>query len=98
MIRKTLKIIGWTAAGVMALGVALYLTVVAINWRDQERSSEAVQLANLYRDRPAVPDEDNAFIYVMGFAVAPDNDPYQMGVRRLAWLKDSSQLEGLDTT
>jgi hypothetical protein len=98
MIRKAVKIIGWTAAGIAALGVAAYLIAVAINWRDQEPSSEAVQLANLYRDRPAVADEDNAFIYVMGFGVAPGDDPYRMGVKRLAWLMQSSPVEALDTT
>jgi len=98
MIRKTLKIIGCISASLVCLGVAIYLSAVAINWRDQEPSPAAIQLASLYHDRPRVADEDNAFIYVMGFVAAAGDDPYQMGLRRLAWLQKSNQLAPLDTT
>jgi hypothetical protein len=51
MIRKTLEIIGWIAAGTVGLGVAIYLVAIAINWRDQAPSAATVQLAKAYRDR-----------------------------------------------
>jgi DNA-binding transcriptional LysR family regulator len=52
--RRTLKIIGRVAGGILGLGIALYLTAVAINWRDREPSAAAVRFANLYRQRPVV--------------------------------------------
>ncbi|MFL6604021.1 MAG: hypothetical protein ACJ8R9_22205 [Steroidobacteraceae bacterium] len=97
MIRKTLNIIGRIVAGTVGLGVAIYLIAVAVNWRDQAPSAAAIQLANAYRDRPVLDDEDNAFIYVMGFAVAPKSDPYQMGLQRVAWLQQSNRLGRMDT-
>ena len=34
MLRKVLKGLGWTAAGLVGLVVLLYLAMLAINWRD----------------------------------------------------------------
>jgi hypothetical protein len=81
MSRTALKIIGWVAGGILGLGIAVYLAAVAINWRDREPSATAVRLTNLYRQRPEVADEENAYIYVMGFAVAPGESPQQMGAK-----------------
>jgi len=96
MIRKILKAIGWIVTVVAGLGIAIYLIALAINWSDQDPSAAAVELANLYRDRPRITDEDNGFIYVMGFAVAVGDDPYQMGLKRVAWLQKSNPLVPLD--
>jgi hypothetical protein len=85
MLRRILKIIGWIAGGTLGLGVALYLIAIAINWRDREPSAAAVQFTNLYRERPSVADEDNAFIYAMGFAVEPGTNPLKIGLKRVAW-------------
>jgi hypothetical protein len=90
MIRRIFKIIGWIAGSTLGLGVSLYLIAVAINWRDRAPSAAAVHFTNLYRDRPTVADEDNAFIYVMGFDVAPEESPRQLGMKRIAWMQDSS--------
>jgi hypothetical protein len=97
MIRRILKVIGWTAGAVAGVGIVLYLAAVAINWRDREPSAAAVRFTNLYRQRPVVADQDNAYIYVMGFAVAPGESPRQMGSRRVAWMQDSSHGARLDT-
>jgi hypothetical protein len=75
MLRRILKIVGWIAGGTLGLGVALYLVAVAINWHDREPSAAAIQFTNLYRERPTVAEEDNAFIYAMGFAVELDANP-----------------------
>jgi hypothetical protein len=67
MMRRTLKALGWATGGVIALAIVLYLTALAINWRDAEPSAAAVRLANLYRDRPAVADPDNGFLALASF-------------------------------
>ena len=80
----------------VGLGVAVYLVIVVINWRDREPSATAVQFAKEYGARAAVPDSDNGFIYVMGFGVPQGDSPFQMGLKRVAWLQDSSRLAHLD--
>ena len=86
MLRRVFKAAGWTVLGLAALCVVLYLIAVAINWRDQEPSATAVRFANLYRDRPVVADDDNAYVYLMGFGVSPDESPHELGLKRIAWM------------
>jgi hypothetical protein len=52
--RKTLRAIGWFAAGLAGLCIVLYLVALAINWRDEEPNAAAVRLSEIFRDRPAV--------------------------------------------
>ena len=72
MLRKALTAIGWTAAGLVGLGVVLYLVVLAINWRDRGPSATAARLTQLFNDRRAVPDADNAFVYLQRWDRDPD--------------------------
>jgi len=64
MLRKTLRAIGWIAAGLVTLCVLAYLSALAINWRDQEPNAAAVRFTQMFRDRPVVADEDNAYVYL----------------------------------
>jgi hypothetical protein len=89
LIRTVLKAIGWVVAGVAAIGIAVYLAAVVVNWRDQNPSAATVQLTALFRDRQEVADEGNGFVYVMGFVAALGDDPYQVGLKRIAWEKGS---------
>lgn len=72
MLQKALRAIGWIAAGFVALVVVLYLGALAINWRDREPSAMAVRLNQLFRDRPAVADDDNGYIYLQRWKLDPD--------------------------
>ena len=72
MLRKLLKALGWSAAGLVGLCVGLYLVALAINWRDREPSATAIRLTALYRDRPAVADEDNGFVYLQRWEADPN--------------------------
>jgi hypothetical protein len=96
MLRRIFKIIGWIAGSALGLGVALYLVAVAINWRDREPSAAAIQFANLYRERPKVADEDNAFIYAMGFSVEPGANPLRMGLKRIAWMEQERRAASFE--
>jgi len=69
MLRKTLRAIGWTAAGLVGLCVLLYLVALAINWRDREPSAAALRFTELYRDRPAVADEANGYVFLQHWEV-----------------------------
>jgi hypothetical protein len=96
MLRRILVVLAWAVGGIVGLCVVLYLIAVAINWRDAEPSEEVLGMADQYRNRPAVRDEDNAFIFVMGFNVAPDESPLGMGLKRVAWLRQHEGTTALD--
>jgi hypothetical protein len=81
------KWIAWGIGGLLMLVVVAYVALLAVNWHDRVPSAEALRLANLFRDRAAVPDSDNGFVYAMGFDVRPDEDPRAAGLRRIEWLR-----------
>jgi hypothetical protein len=75
MLRRILKIVAWIAGGIIGLVLLLYLAIVAVNWRDAQPSAEAVRFAELHRSRPAVADEDNAYVDLLGFEAARAERP-----------------------
>jgi hypothetical protein len=81
-----------TAVGCVALALLLYLAVVLVNWNDRKPSQLAEQLAREYQSRPPIADAENGYVYAMGFAAAPEQDPLQMGVARVAWMKGIGEL------
>ncbi|HKE47246.1 MAG TPA: hypothetical protein VKB52_04215, partial [Rhodanobacteraceae bacterium] len=87
MLRKTLRVVLWAVAAIVALPVLVYLAALAINWRDQRPSPEALALA---ADEPAsksVEDENNAYVYLLGFSAPRDADPATAGAARAAWIR-----------
>lgn len=86
--RRLLKWLGWLVGGAVVLLVAAYLTLLAFNWRDRPPSEGAIRLAAMYRNRPAVPDGDNGYVYAMGFAVDSNGNPRAAGLRRIEWLQE----------
>ncbi|HEV8331698.1 MAG TPA: hypothetical protein VGQ22_09800 [Steroidobacteraceae bacterium] len=87
-IRALLKAIALTLVGCIALAVLLYLVVVLVNWNDRKPSPVAERMMQEYQSRPPVADAENGYVYAMGFAAAPEQDPLQMGVLRVAWMKE----------
>jgi hypothetical protein len=67
--------------------VTIYVTLLAVNWSDRPPSEAALRLEGSYRSRPAIPDEENAYVYLMGFSVAKAENPQEWGARRIAWEK-----------
>jgi len=87
LLKRLLKGLAWVAGSLVGLVVVFYLVLLAINWRDRPPSETALRFAADYRDRPAVADTDNGFVYVTGSFVKPGEDPQAAGVRRIAWLR-----------
>lgn len=88
--KRILKWLAWLVGGTLAFAVVAYLALLAVNWRDVPPSDSARALAALHRDRPAVSDGDNGYVYVMGFSVPPSADPQEAGIRRVAWIRKLS--------
>jgi hypothetical protein len=85
------RITAWIAGSLLGVIITAYLVAVAINLRDRPPSEEAIRLADAYRNRPPVADSDNAYVYLMGFSVAPEEDPFAMGLKRVSWMKRASE-------
>src|SRR5438552_755343 len=94
--KRILKWLAWLVGGTLALVVVAYVAVLLINWRDVPPSESARRLEAVYRDRPAVSDADNGYVYVMGFSVASDADPQEAGVRRVEWIRKLTQFSSAD--
>jgi hypothetical protein len=62
-----------------------YLALLAFNRNDRPPSRAAIQLRDAVRNRMAVQDGDNAYVFMMGFAAASDADPRAIGSIRTAW-------------
>ncbi len=97
MVCKALKAVAWVAGGMLALAIVVCIAAIATNWRDEPPSPDSLRLAALYDARPAVADEDNAFVYLLGFDAPLRDDPRTVGARRLAWLQASNDAT-LDRT
>lgn len=96
MLRRILVALGWAAGCLAGLCVVLYLVAVAVNRRDVEPSAAALRLADRFRDRPQVRDEDNGFVYAMGFEARLGESPLQLGAKRIGWLRQSAGKTKLD--
>jgi hypothetical protein len=102
--KRILKWLGWLVGGAVALVVVAYLALLAINWRDRPPSEAARRLQAIYRDRPAVADADNGFVFVMSFAPGYKS-PRSPAAQKIAdackapsWIECSRALEGSEQT
>lgn len=66
--------LAWLVGGVIALIVVAYLSLLAINWRDEPPSLNALRLEAIRRDRPPVADVDNGYVFAMKFADGVDEN------------------------
>lgn len=89
-VRKTLRVVLWLVGAVVATPVVIYLAALAINWRDQPPSPAALAIAAAEPASNPVADENNAYIYLLGFAAPRDRDPAAAGMARAAWIRELS--------
>jgi hypothetical protein len=91
MWRKSLKVTAWIVGVIVGVPVVVYVAAVLVNLHDQQPSPDALHLTAAYDTRPAVTDDDNAFIYLLGIDAPLEEDPRGLGARRLAWLQQASK-------
>jgi hypothetical protein len=87
LLRKTLRVVLWSIAAVVAIPVLVYLAALAINWRDQPPSLAALALAADEPGLKSVADENNAYVYLLGFGAPREADPLVAGTARAAWIR-----------
>jgi len=84
---KAAKVLGRIVLGFFGLVALLYLVVLAVNWKDQPPSAAARRFEEIIAARPQVPARENAIVYLLGFNAHADQDPHEIGARRLVWLE-----------
>ena len=87
LLRTTVRVILWAVAAVVAIPVLVYLAALAVNWRDEPPSAAALTLAADEPGATPVEDENNAYVFLLGFSVPRDGDPKAAGAARAAWLR-----------
>jgi hypothetical protein len=98
MLHKILKRSAWVLAAIIGLACLLYGVAVAVNWKDRPPSPTALRLDEIYSSRPTVADEDNAFVFLMGFKADLADDPFELGVKRTAWLRQANAQQPASAT
>jgi hypothetical protein len=93
MSHKALKVTAWTIGALVAIPVAAYAAAILVNRHDQPPSPDALRLAASYQTRPEIANDDNAFVYFLGFNSALDANPRDVGARRLLWLQGDGPLD-----
>lgn len=93
---QVLRFAGWTVGALIACVLLAYVAMLAINWRDQPPSETAARFATMHRKRPAVPDDENAALFVLGVGAAPDADVSAVGKQRDEWLRAQNEADVFD--
>lgn len=83
------------AAGLVILLLLVIGVFVGINIKDQPPSAAAIEFQQAWDNRAPVPDNDNGYIYLLGFDVEEASDPIVVGLERIRWaseaIKDDSK-------
>ena len=73
-----------------------YLVLVLINWSDQPPSETTIRFSSLYENLSNPADDNNAYTYMLGFLAPPEADPYELGMRRRAWIQRAFAASEVD--
>lgn len=71
-------------AGLLLL-LLLLLVFIGINAKDKPPSAAVVEFQQAWDNRAPVQDEDNGYLYLLGFDVAQNLDPKEVGIERVTW-------------
>ena len=82
---RVVKWLGVAFVGLLGLVALIYLILFAINFQDQPPSESSDQLDAVSASIPSVPDDQNGYVYLLGFAAKPGEQPVNLGKERIAW-------------
>lgn len=86
-VRRFARASAWGVAGLMLLLIAMYLLLLAINWRDEPASADVERFEQVHAQRLKVAHEQNAFVHLLGIAAALGEDPIALGSARMSYLE-----------
>lgn len=85
--KRVSKALACVAAAVLGLSILAYGVLLVANLHDQPPSPSIAGLRQMDRPATTVADDDNSYLFMLGFAVPPDTDPLAMGVTRHQWIE-----------
>jgi hypothetical protein len=83
VLKNVLKGLSWFLLSILAFTVCTYLILLAFNMKDSQISTAAARLQQYNNVRMQANNEDNAYIYAMGFTASKDEDPLAFGKKRV---------------
>lgn len=89
MLGKSLNILAKFLVVIFLLLLAYVVFVLLINLRDKPPSAAAVEFEQAWNNRPPVDDENNGYLFLLGFDVAENQDPRAIGLARVEWSKSA---------
>jgi hypothetical protein len=93
MFKFILKLLAGILSVILGLILAIYLVFWVVNLHDQPPSELATTFESNYINRIKISDQDNAFVYFMGFSVAQNEDPKVWGAKRIALVTHATDEE-----
>lgn len=78
---------GFTVLFVAGLGLLTVIGLLLHEWWLSTPSEEAKKLEAIYQERRPLPDADNAWFDLYGFAAPAGEDPRAVGAQRIDWMK-----------
>jgi hypothetical protein len=84
---RLLRALTFCLLGGIALTLLSYAALLLLNWRDDPVSAAAQHFTDVHTTRRAVPDQQNAYLYMLGFEAADDQSPIDLGRKRIDWLR-----------
>ena len=96
-IKRVGALFGWVVGGTFTAAMIAYAILLVINWKDQPPSVSTSKLTQLYQNRQHVTDNDNAYIFMLGFSCAPNASPMQAGLERKEWIRQALADPTIDT-
>lgn len=88
MISKPWKLVGKILAALLALPFILVLGFILVNSIDRAPSTTAIEFQQAWDNRKAVEAAQNGYIYLAGFDGASDEQPAEVGEKRIQLSKD----------
>lgn len=87
MLSRSLKILSKFLVVIFSLLIAYVVVVVVINLGDKPPSATAMEFEQAWNKRAAVANENNGYLFLLGFDVAETEDPKAIGLERVEWSK-----------
>lgn len=87
ILRRILVGTAWLLGSVVVLAAGLYMTALVVNRNDRPPSTEARELEAALDGLAEVADEENAYVFMLGFAAPRGADPSRIGAERADWIR-----------
>ena len=92
MLKKVARLLARLFAATLALLVVTYCALLVVNREDRPPSPDIAALVALQPTTPAIVDEQNAYLYLLGFEAPPGTGPLELGLERHAWMQTADPI------